>query len=34
LSDTLQQELAKTTLADLAVEAQRLDESQSLMLGL
>lgn len=34
LSDTLQQELAKTTLADLAVDVQRLDESQSLMLGL
>jgi len=34
LSETVAQSLAETTLADLVVELQRLDEAQSLMLGL
>ena len=34
LTDTVEQHLRQTTLADLVAEVQRLDESQSLMLGL
>ena len=34
LNGTVRQELARITLADLVVEAQKLDEAQSLMLGL
>ena len=34
LSDSLRQELRQTTLADLVVDLHRLDEAQSLMLGL
>lgn len=34
IADSLQQELGRVTLADLAVETRKLDEAQSLMLGL